>query len=114
MEEGFYISFILGLTNHIIHISLNTRVTLKIGVNILLGLLTANAKVVRKTKVRNTINDTEVNSLCVTTVVRCDILWLFNTKDTHGCRGMDICPLFKGSNQMLISRNVGQHAQLNL
>ncbi|MFX3962419.1 F-box protein, partial [Streptococcus suis] len=41
----------------------------------------------------NTIDDTEVYSLGIPTVIWCNILSFLDTEDQHSCRSVNICTL---------------------
>ena len=114
MVNGLYIAFITRFANDGFHIILDTRETLKIGLDIVLGSLAGNSQIIGQSEVGNSINYSEVDSLGITAVIRCHILCLFNTKDPHGCSRVNVFSMLKGSNQMLVLRNVSQHPQLNL
>ena len=114
MVNSLYIALITRFANDGFHIILDTRETLKIGLNIIFGSLAGNAQIIGQSEVGNAIDHSEVDSLGITAVIWCHILCLFNTKDPHGCSRVNVFSMLKGSNQMLVLRNVSQHPQLNL
>ena len=109
MVNGLYIALITRFADDGFHIILNPWEALKISLNIIFGSLAGNAQIIGQSEVGNAIDHSEVDSLGIATVIRCHILCLFNTKDPHGCSRMNIFSMLKGSNQMLILRNVSQH-----
>ena len=114
MVNGLYIALITRFANDSFHIILDAWETLKISLNVVLGSLAGNTQIIGQSKVGNTINYSEVDSLGITAVIWCHILCLFNTKDPHGCSRVNVFSMLEGSNQMLVLRNVSQHPQLNL
>ena len=114
MINGLYIAFITRFANDGFHIILDTRETLKISLNIVFSSLTGNSQIIGQPEVGDAIDYSEVDSLGIATVIWCHILCLFNTKDPHGGSRVNVFSMLKGSNQMLVLRNVSQHPQLNL
>ena len=114
MVNGLYIALITRFTNDGFHIILDTRETLKIGLNVVLGSLAGNSQIIGQSEVGNSIDHSKVDSLSIAAIIRCHILCLFNTKDPHGCSRMNVFSMLEGSNQMFVLRNMSQHPQLNL
>ena len=114
MVNGLYIALITRFTDDGFHIIFDSWETLKIGLNVVLSSLAGNSQIIGQSEVGNAIDDSEVDSLGIAAIIRRHILCLFNTKDPHGGSRVNVFSMLKGSNQMLVLRNVSQHPQLNL
>ena len=92
---------------------MDTRIRLKILLDIGLCLFPADAEILAQTERTDAVYDTEVDRLRISSLQRC---YLFKRHMEHfRCRhAVDILRLAVRLNQVFIARHMGQHAELNL
>ena len=107
------IAFFFSLLHKSIQKSLYAWIGLKIFLDISSSLFSCNAKILAKTKRADTIYNTKIHRLGISSLQRSDLLKR-NMKDLRRCQSVNIFRLSVSLDQLLIPGHVSKNTQLNL
>ena len=107
------ITVVLPVLGGTVHEALHARIFREIAVDELLRLLTAHARVFRKTKSADAVNQAEIDRFCAGTERRIHLIQR-HVEDFAGSARVNVLPRAEGFHQCVVAGKVRHQAKLNL
>ena len=112
-ENGFHKAVLTHLGSYLVHEGTDTRIPLKIKIDIFLRLTALNPQLAGKAKRRHAVNQSEIDGLGTAALVTRDLLDRC-AEDFRSSGAVHVLTSFKGAQQACIDRQVCHDPQFDL